>query len=49
MEINADGYNVYHQGKIMSFYTQNSQGYTNVVVEVMTENVLFMARERDNE
>lgn len=49
LEINADGYNVYHHGKIMSFYTQNPKGYTNIVAEVMTDNVLFITREEDDD
>lgn len=50
LEVKADGYNVYHQGKMMSFYLKNPQGgmSTIIVAEVMVDNVLFMTRERDN-
>ena len=46
LEINADGYGVYHQGKVVSFYTEDSHGRT-TVVDVMTDNVLFVTRGRD--
>lgn len=42
LEIKANGYNVYHEGKMMAFYVKKSEGGTKTVANVMVVNILYI-------
>lgn len=45
LTVNADGYDVYHNGKLISFYIVNGRGDKNKVLDVVMSNVLYMVKD----
>lgn len=49
IKVQADGYNVFHEGKVISFYVKlQTGGRTKTVLDVVMQNILFMSKIDEN-